>query len=166
MWITKQVLIDHDWYAYILVMCLSPLASAMASEPRFVLLFKFLNWSSFSNLSARVRLTQVVFLGGTQFYAERWVENHQYWYLSINIFSSKNAFWFHCGWIVFQCWRGKVGWPRLRHQVVRVVAWLAKTTQMIKNFNIFQENLREGEFHENLSRDQWLVSDMLLYLVS
>jgi len=42
-------------------MCLSPLASAMASEPRFVLLFKFLNWSSFSNLSARVRLTQVVF---------------------------------------------------------------------------------------------------------
>ena len=69
--ITKQVLIDHDWYAYILVRCRSPLASAMASEPRFVLLFKFLNWSSFSNLSARVRLTQVVFLGGTQFYAER-----------------------------------------------------------------------------------------------
>lgn len=41
----------------------SPLASAMASEPRFVLLFKFLNWSSFSNLSARVRLTQVVVFG-------------------------------------------------------------------------------------------------------
>ena len=136
--ITKQVLIDHDWYAYILVRCRSPLASAMASEPRFVLLFKFLNWSSFSNLSARVRLTQVVFFGWHTVLRRERVENHQYWCLSINIFSSKNAFWFHCGWIVFQCWRG------------RPVAWLASGPQMIKNFNIFQENLREGDFHEKV----------------
>ena len=37
----------------------SPLASATASEPRVVWLFKFLNWPSFSNLSTRMRITQV-----------------------------------------------------------------------------------------------------------
>ena len=57
--ITKQVLIDHDWYAYILVTV--PLHLRVPWH--FVLLFKFLNWSSFSNLSARVRLTQVVVFG-------------------------------------------------------------------------------------------------------
>jgi hypothetical protein len=36
---------------------------------------------------------------------------------------------------------------------------------MIKN--IFQENLREGDFHEKgLSANHWSVTDMLLYLVS
>jgi len=47
------------------------------------------------------------------------------------------------------------GGSRSRHQVVRAVAWQWQNLpQMIKNFNIFQENLREGDFHENLSGDQ------------
>ena len=66
----------------------SPLASATASEPRVVWLFKFLNWPSFSNLSTRMRLTQVaVFWTAHSSEQKRGGRNstHQYWCSSINI---------------------------------------------------------------------------------
>ena len=78
------------------------------------------------------------------------VENHQYWYLSINIFSFKNAFWFHCAWIVFQNWRRlsvahlatnlSFSWER-----GWVVAWPAKPREWSK-----LSKKTWGDFHENL----------------
>ena len=57
----------------------SPLASATASEPRVVWLFKFLNWPDEINSGGGL-------LDGTQFRAKRGCRNstHQYWCLSIN----------------------------------------------------------------------------------
>ena len=115
----------------------SPLASATASEPRVVWLFKFLNWPSFSNLSTRMRLTQVaVFWTAHSSEQKEEVETQL---TNTDVYQSI--------FLIQEClliplWLNNISML----EKGRLPGWQSGP-QMIKN--IFQDNLREeGDFHE------------------